>query len=186
MVTASLVSTSIETPVGVVRLLARGSALRGVFFADHRHLPAWVEGAVRVAGQASPVLALAASELQEFFAGERRDFRTPLAAIGTQFQEAVWQALREIPFGERRSYTELAERIGKPRAVRAVASANAHNPLSIFVPCHRVIGASGALTGYAGGLEAKRWLLAHETRAAGATEVRAAAAPSPKYSSIFA
>ena len=98
----------------------------------------------------------------EYFAGARRVFTVPLAPAGTPFQRLVWDALREIPYGATATYGEIAARIGRPGAARAVGSANHHNPLSIFVPCHRVLGANGALTGYAGGLEAKRKLLAIE------------------------
>jgi methylated-DNA-[protein]-cysteine S-methyltransferase len=114
-----------------------------------------------------PVLAQAARELAEYFAGARRSFAVPLAAEGTDFQREVWAALVEIPFGETWSYTALAARLGRERAVRAVGAANRANPIGIIVPCHRVIGASGALVGYAGGLDTKRRLLAHEARVAG-------------------
>ena len=103
-----------------------------------------------------------ALQLDGYWAGERTTFDIPLAAAGTNFQERVWAALREIPYGTTVSYGELAASIGKPRAVRAVGRANGSNPVSIIVPCHRVIGASGQLTGYAGGLERKKWLLEHE------------------------
>jgi methylated-DNA-[protein]-cysteine S-methyltransferase len=112
------------------------------------------------------VLALAARQLAEYFAGDRRVFELPLAHAGTQFQQLVWRALVAIPFGETRSYGEIARAIGRPAASRAVGAANGKNPFAIVVPCHRVIGASGELTGYAGGMAAKRWLLAHEGRAA--------------------
>ncbi len=105
---------------------------------------------------------LAATQLREYFAGHRRTFDVPIAPIGTAFQLEVWRALTAIPFGETRSYGELARTLGRPSASRAVGAANGQNPLSIIVPCHRVIAASGALTGYAGGLDAKRWLLGHE------------------------
>lgn len=104
----------------------------------------------------------ASEQLSAYFSGELQGFDLPLDAAGTPFQRSVWQALRAIPFGETRSYRELAEAIGNPRAVRAVARANGANPLSIVVPCHRVIGADGTLTGYAGGLEMKARLLALE------------------------
>lgn len=106
------------------------------------------------------------AQLGEYFAGARRAFELPLSGRGTQAQRAVWRALADIPFGEVQSYAELARAVGAPRSARAVGAANARNPLSIVVPCHRVIGSDGSLTGYAGGLEAKRWLLAHEARVA--------------------
>ena len=109
-----------------------------------------------------PVLEAAASQLAEYFAGDRRDFDLPLAPAGTPFQQSVWRALEAIPFGELRSYRDIAEHIGKPSAVRAVGAANGRNPLPIVVPCHRVIGSDGSLTGFAGGLDTKRALLALE------------------------
>ena len=102
-------------------------------------------------------------QLEEYFAGERTEFSLPLESHGTDFQQRVWRALRAIPFGTTISYGELARRIGNPRAVRAVGLANGRNPISIIVPCHRVIGANGTLTGYGGGLERKRFLLALES-----------------------
>lgn len=110
------------------------------------------------------MLALAAAQLAEYFAGERREFALPIAPRGTGFQERVWHSLVAIGYGETRSYRELAAAIGRPAASRAVGTANAKNPISIIVPCHRVIATSGELTGYAGGLAAKRWLLDHEAR----------------------
>lgn len=113
------------------------------------------------------MLALAARQLDEYFAGERREFDLPLAPRGTGFQERVWRALLAIPFGVTRSYGELARTIGRPSASRAVGAANGKNPIAIIVPCHRVIGANGTLTGYGGGLPIKRWLLEHEAKLAG-------------------
>lgn len=109
-----------------------------------------------------PILQHAAAELRAYFAGELRTFAVPLHMHGTEFQRQVWQALREIPYGTTTSYAELARRVGRPKAVRAVGAANGQNLIGIIVPCHRVIGADGSLTGYAGGMEAKRWLLQHE------------------------
>ena len=108
------------------------------------------------------VLDQAARQLDEYFAGRRRVFDLPLLTVGTPFQRAVWELLTEIPFGETRSYAWLAAQLGHPRAVRAVAAANRANALSIFIPCHRVVGSDGSLTGYAGGLVAKRLLLGLE------------------------
>ncbi len=113
---------------------------------------------------ADPLAEQLERELGEWFAGARRDFNLPLALHGTPFQRSVWEALRAIPYGAVQSYGELAKSLGKPDAVRAVGAANGRNPISIVVPCHRVIGANGALTGYAGGLERKRFLLALEQR----------------------
>jgi len=115
----------------------------------------------------SRVLARAAKQLDEYFAGKRREFDLPIAPRGTGFQQRVWRALCAIPFGATRSYGELARAIGRPAASRAVGAANGKNPIAIIVPCHRVIGANGTLTGYGGGLPTKSWLLAHERRHAG-------------------
>ena len=111
----------------------------------------------------SPVITQAATQLDEYFAGERRVFNIPLLFVGTEFQKKVWNALLHIPFGTTISYADLAQRIAMPTAVRAVANANRANALSVIVPCHRVIGADGSLTGYSGGIEVKRWLLEHES-----------------------
>ncbi len=113
------------------------------------------------------MLAVAAAQLDEYFAGDRLVFDVPLGAQGTGFQQLVWRALTQIPFAETRSYGALAASIGRPSASRAVGAANGKNPISILVPCHRVVGASGLLTGYAGGMLAKQWLLDHERRIAG-------------------
>ncbi len=115
-----------------------------------------------VGGAHTPLSDRADLQLREYFAGERREFDLPLAPEGTAFRKRVWTALCEVPYGETRSYREIAERIGSPKAVRAVGGANHHNPISILVPCHRVVGAGGGLTGYAGGLETKERLLALE------------------------
>ncbi len=139
--------------------------------------PLWVatddDGAVTVVQFGEPPLTAApseasdaaASQLREYFAGDRTEFDLRLAASGTSFQHRVWAALREIPYGATWSYGELAAHIGQPTASRAVGLANGRNPIAIVVPCHRVIGASGTLTGYAGGIERKRWLLEHERAA---------------------
>lgn len=111
----------------------------------------------------TPLLRAAREELLSYFSGERRDFDLPLAPAGTDFQRAVWEALKAIPYGETRTYGEIAAAVGRPKAVRAVGQANHVNPLPIFLPCHRVVGKNGALTGYAGGLDLKRALLALES-----------------------
>lgn len=150
---------AMESPVGLLRLMADESALTGVYLPEHKGEPPPVQA---LEGGAHPVLLRAREQLGEYFAGKRKVFDLPLAPQGTGFQQAVWHALREIPYGETRSYGELAARVGRPGAARAVGAANGRNPISIIVPCHRVIGASGALTGYAGGMERKQWLLRHE------------------------
>lgn len=126
----------------------------------------WLPGTLpdlRGRGEETPLLRAAREALQDYFAGERRDFDLPLAPAGTDFQRAVWEALRAIPYGGTRTYGEIAAAVGRPKAVRAVGQANHVNPLPIFIPCHRVVGKNGALTGYAGGLDLKRALLALES-----------------------
>ncbi len=157
-----LFQKTVSSPIGRLRLVANDTALVAVDLpnvAGARPLEAAALGSRRHA-----VLEAAAEELAEYFRGARRVFRTPLAPAGTPFQRAVWEEVALIPFGGVRSYAEVALEIGRPRAVRAVGGANARNPLPLFVPCHRVIGSNGTLTGYAGGLAAKEWLLAHESK----------------------
>lgn len=159
----NLVHAVISTPLGAIRLVASRAALVGVYLPGQR-----TDDTVVITGHAAEhaILRETARQLLEYFAGTRRAFALPVLADGTTFQRAVWSELASIPFGATRSYGELARAIGSPRASRAVGSANARNPISIVVPCHRVVGSAGALTGYAGGLPAKRWLLAHEARVA--------------------
>ena len=164
--TTAIYFTEFASPIGTIQLRGTDAALTGVFMEKHRHEPARPADAVRDAGP----LRAAQRELEEYFAGERREFSLALAPAGTPFQSRVWQALRAIPYGETISYGELARRIGNPRAVRAVGLANGRNPLAIIVPCHRVIGANGTLTGYGGGLERKQFLLALESGGGGARE----------------
>jgi methylated-DNA-[protein]-cysteine S-methyltransferase len=139
------------TPVGPLMLTTDGSALTGLHFGEHP-----VPGD---RDDAHPVLRAAAAQLAEFFAGERKAFDMPLAPTGTEFQMRVWEQLRLIPYGTTISYGELARRVGNPAASRAVGLANGRNPIAIVVPCHRVIGANGALTGFGGGMDAKKTLL---------------------------
>ena len=147
---------TLPSPLGVLRLYGHADALCGIYLPE-QPVPA-------APHRASPVLDATAEQLVEYFAGRRRTFDVPLAPRGTGFQAIVWRALTAIPFGETRSYGELARAIGRPAASRAVGAANGRNPISIIVPCHRVIASSGQLTGYAGGLAAKKWLLDHEAR----------------------
>lgn len=151
---------TIDSPLGSLRLVAdpAGAALIGLY------LPRQAAPAAAAPAAPPPVLARAAAQLAEYLAGARRDFDVPLAPRGTPFQLRVWRELAAIPYGETRTYGALARALGHPTASRAVGAANGKNPISILVPCHRVIAGSGALTGYAGGLDAKRWLLAHEAR----------------------
>ena len=155
--------TMAATPLGSVRLAACGESLCGLWFEGQKHLPRIGPGWRR--DDAHPLLALAHRQLLEYFERERREFALPLAPHGTAFQREVWQALRAIGCGEHISYGALARRLARPSAVRAVAAAVGRNPISVIVPCHRVLGADGALTGYAGGLERKRALLALEAAA---------------------
>lgn len=141
---------AIETPIGPLTLQADEAAVTAIRFG--------ADGA----RDASPLLDAAEAQLREYFAGARRTFDLPLAPHGTAFQQRVWAALRAIPYGETRTYGELAAAIDSPNAGRAVGMANHRNPIPIIIPCHRVIGANGTLTGYAGGLEIKRRLLALE------------------------
>lgn len=149
------VHTVLDSPIGKLTLVAVDGILAGVYMDQQRHLP----GAETFGEPDGTAFTEAARQLEEYFAGRRTSFDLPLAPRGTAFQLEVWQALREIPYGETASYGELADRIGQPKAVRAVGAANGRNPISIVVPCHRVIGAGGALTGYGGGIERKRYLI---------------------------
>ena len=147
--------TEFASPIGTLQLRGTDSALTGVFMEPHPQRP-------RDAVRDGVPLREARRQLEEYFAGERQEFSLTLETDGTDFQRCVWEALRGIPFGATVSYGDIARRIGNPRAVRAVGLANGRNPISIIVPCHRVIGADGSLTGYGGGLERKRFLLALE------------------------
>jgi methylated-DNA-[protein]-cysteine S-methyltransferase len=152
--------TLVDSPLGDVMLTSDGHALTGLYFDGQKHQPAIGDG-----WQRDDRLALferAASQLRAYLSGERQAFALPLAAQGTAFQRRVWQALNEIGFGHTATYAAVATRIGAPRAVRAVGAAVGRNPLSVIVPCHRVLGADRSLTGYAGGLARKRALLALE------------------------
>ncbi len=162
MITAYL---AIPSPVGELLLTATDEGLTRVWFEENRHggpRSAEWQRADEVGGAAERILRDAREQLDAYFAGERKSFDLPLAAAGTPFQERVWKTLRSIPFGHTTSYGEIATRMGEPKAVRAVGAANGRNPISIIVPCHRVIGANGDLTGFGGGIERKRWLLEHE------------------------
>ena len=146
----------VSSPVGPLTLTQEDQALTGLHFGEHPQQGA--EGP-------TPLLEKAARQLEEYFAGQRKEFSLPLAPKGTEFQLRVWQALLQIPYGETRSYGELAAMVGNPKACRAVGGANHRNPLSILIPCHRVVGTGGSLTGYAGGLSVKEFLLKLESEA---------------------
>lgn len=151
----SLIMTTVDSPIGALHLFADGDALAALTFPGRPAPVEAVEGNARV-------LRDVARQLREYFARKRKVFEVELAPVGTAFQKSVWRALEAIPFGATRSYRDIAVKLGKPTATRAVGAANGANPISIIVPCHRVIGASGDLTGYGGGMPNKRWLLAHE------------------------
>ncbi|MGU9856406.1 methylated-DNA--[protein]-cysteine S-methyltransferase [Pseudomonas sp. LF245] len=152
--------TLMPSPVGQLTLVARNGKLSAILWETERANRVRL-GELHEAND-SPVLLEAQRQLQEYFAGTRNQFTLELDFTGTDFQKQVWQALLTIPFGETRSYSQIAQQIGNPKAVRAVGAANGRNPISIIAPCHRVIGASGELTGFAGGLQAKQYLLALE------------------------
>lgn len=143
---------TVQTPLGWLGIRASDTGLVAVDF----------DASPVAAASGNGLTARCKQQLQDYFAGTRRQFDLPLAAPGTDFQRRVWQALMTIPFGTTCAYQDIASRIGNPRAVRAVGSANGCNPLAILVPCHRVIGRDGGLTGYTGGLARKEWLLRHE------------------------
>jgi methylated-DNA-[protein]-cysteine S-methyltransferase len=153
--------TTIDSPLGPLLLTADEKGITGLHMDGEAHGPTqpgnnWVEDA--------PRFTAARHQLEEYFAGVRTEFDLPLRPVGTPFQQEVWAALQTIPYGEVRSYGEIAEQIGRPGASRAVGLANGRNPIAVIVPCHRVIGASGALTGYGGGLDRKLLLLDLEAR----------------------
>ena len=155
--------TQTTSPLGDVLLAATESGLCGLYFHDQRYLPAKREHWQRDDDR----LKVARRGVAAYFNGQNPDFDLVLdVAAGTPFQQDVWQALRQIPIGQTWSYRQLATHLGRPLAVRAVGAAVGRNPLSLIIPCHRVIGSAGALTGYAGGLDRKRWLLEHEARMA--------------------
>ena len=146
-----------STPVGQLKLVAHETALVAVLWQNEN--PKRVRLAELVEQRDHPILCAAQKQLAEYFAGTRQQFDLPLDFEGTDFQKKVWQALLQIPYGETRSYKQIAVQLGNPKAVRAVGAANGKNPISIIAPCHRVIGASGKLVGFAGGLDNKQLLL---------------------------
>jgi methylated-DNA-[protein]-cysteine S-methyltransferase len=150
--------TLIDSPVGPLTLLATDGTLAGLYMDRQRYRPPQEAFGDRD----DEPFAAAVEQLEDYFAGRRTEFDLPLALTGTPFQRRVWDLLRTIPYGRTVSYGELAERLGRPTAARAVGLANGHNPVGIIVPCHRVVGARGDLTGYGGGLDRKRHLLAFE------------------------
>jgi methylated-DNA-[protein]-cysteine S-methyltransferase len=150
--------TTIDSPIGELLLTAEDGALTGLSMSPFDIHPDWRHD--------PDALSEAATQLEEYFAGERTSFELDLAPAGTEFQQRVWAMLVDIPFGETTTYGTLADRLGNPRTVRAVGLANGRNPIAVIIPCHRVIGADGSLVGFGGGLERKRALLDHETAVA--------------------
>ena len=153
-------TSTIDSPIGPLTMIARDGVLTNLSMLEHRHTPPPPDDALTDDAWFKDVTA----QLDAYFAGELRDFELEMDLRGTAFQQRVWSQLSLIPYGETISYGELATRIGNANASRAVGLANGRNPISIVVPCHRVIGADGSLTGYGGGLERKTWLLEHESR----------------------
>lgn len=158
----ALVYTTLPSPVGKLKLVASDKGLTAILWENDD--PKRVRLGALMHDDMHPTLMQTRQQLEQYFAGKLQRFTLPLDFVGTDFQKQVWQALLSIPFGETRSYKQIAEQIGKSTAARAVGSANGRNPISIVVPCHRVIGANGNLTGFAGGLEAKAFLLEIEAR----------------------
>lgn len=150
--------TTVDSPIGTLTLVNADGVLCGLYMEEHSHRP----DPSTFGEPAALGFEAATRQLEEYFAGDRTSFDLPLAATGTAFEQRVWSLLRGIPHGETRSYGQLAEQLGDAGLARAVGTANGRNPISVIVPCHRVIGADGSLTGYAGGLARKQFLLAHE------------------------
>jgi methylated-DNA-[protein]-cysteine S-methyltransferase len=151
-----------ETPIGVLTVIASDKGIARILFEKEKAGEAALRTEVPVAEADDEVLAAAVSQLEEYFTGTRRQFDLPLDLDGTEFQRRAWLALADVPYGETTTYGQQAERIGRPGAFRAVGAANGQNPVPIVLPCHRIIGADGSLTGFGGGLDVKRKLLDHE------------------------
>ncbi|MFC1435609.1 methylated-DNA--[protein]-cysteine S-methyltransferase [Streptacidiphilus sp. N1-3] len=149
----------VDTVLGEVTVVASDEAVVGVYFPHHWYMPAVDSLGTRVEVQGDALLEAARTQLTEYLGGDRTEFDLPTATNGNPLQEQVWAILREIPYGETTTYGEIAERLGDKALAQAVGQANGHNPISIIVPCHRVVGKSGKLTGYAGGLKRKQFLL---------------------------
>jgi methylated-DNA-[protein]-cysteine S-methyltransferase len=158
----------VDSPVGPLTVVAVDGAVAGLYMDEQRYRPPH-EVLGDPADDAGEPFAAAFRQLREYFDGQRTEFDVRLSLAGTAFQQRVWAALQTIPYGQTVSYGRLADRLGQPTASRAVGLANGKNPVSIIVPCHRVVGTDGSLTGYGGGIERKRYLLAHELRVSGQT-----------------
>lgn len=156
----TITTTSMDSPIGEITLTALDGVLSGVYMHNHRHAPQFPPAGSECDEAGFKQIL---EQFEAYFAGTLTEFDLPLTTVGgTDFQRRVWRALQDIPYGDTISYGELARRVGSPNASRAVGLANGRNPLSIVVPCHRVIGSGGSLTGYGGGLDRKLWLLEHE------------------------
>jgi methylated-DNA-[protein]-cysteine S-methyltransferase len=155
LTSTSTLTTTIDSPIGPLTLTASDGQLTGLSMHEQRHAPAVSDDWIRDDDWFAPVT----EQVDAYFAGDLTEFDIPLRMAGTEFQRRVWEGLREIPYGTTISYGELAGRVGRPGASRAVGLANGRNPIAIVVPCHRVIGADGQLTGYGGGIDRKIWLL---------------------------
>jgi methylated-DNA-[protein]-cysteine S-methyltransferase len=151
-----MINYEYKSPIGILVITANGDAITEIKYKDKIKPP------VDFCENPQGVILMCIEQLDEYFAGTLKDFTVKLCASGTDFRKRCWEELRKIPHGETISYKELAVRIGNPAAIRAVGGANHHNPINILIPCHRVIGADGSLTGYGGGLERKEFLLKHE------------------------
>ncbi|GGY62629.1 methylated-DNA--[protein]-cysteine S-methyltransferase [Marinobacter zhanjiangensis] len=156
--TGTVYYTELDSPIGTLLITGDGVAITGLHMEQQATRPTIGDDWLRD----DQCFREALEQLTAYFRGERQQFDLPLAGAGTRFQKTVWAALQEIPYGQTQTYGQLARRIGNQNASRAVGLANGRNPIGIIVPCHRVIGANGSLTGYAGGVERKQWLLAHE------------------------
>jgi len=147
-------TTIIDSPIGKIEIKGDRSGISSVLFLDSEE--------ILISSTMPEELKEAVRQLEQYFKGERTEFNVKISAQGTDFQKRVWEELRKIPYGKTISYEQMAHRLGNPKVIRAAASANGKNPISIIIPCHRVIGKNGSLTGYAGGINRKKWLLEHE------------------------
>lgn len=153
---------TMKSPVGELKLVASDKGLAAILWKNDKPNRTNIRNYDK--DESNPILMKVEKELNEYFAGKRKKFTVKMDFVGTDFQKKVWSALLEIPFGETRSYADIAKQVGSPKAVRAVGAANGRNPISIIAACHRVIGSSGKLTGYAGGMKNKEYLLALESK----------------------
>ena len=156
---------TVRAPFGTLTVVVSDNGVRYCTFDNDAH-PKSFEGMTVVDNSSHPILGAALQQLAEYLEGSRTTFNVPLDLRGTEFQVAAWKALADIPYGHTASYAQQALSIGRPRATRAIGAANGRNPVAVILPCHRIIGANGALTGFGGGLPVKKWLLEHEERVA--------------------